>query len=163
MALVNYKKGVPIDMRFDRVMWLWPFKDSKVTEHFADGLLRAGLPGKPSGYYKIYEENNLTGEEIKDLVFGRTIVGIDDWRGEYRIDLTVDGKATYHNVTGQYDDPDDKGRSWIASDMFCSQWESHHILSQCWTVFRNPKGTKKLKNEYFGISDSEIRTFSMIE
>jgi adenylate cyclase len=163
-GLVNYMKGVQSWwIALDDVMLLWPFKDSRVAERFADGLLKAGLPGEPSGYYKIYEENHLTGEEIKELVFGRTWTGIMKYREEYRIDLTMDGKATYHNVSGAYFDPDDKGKSWIAGDMICSQWETHILLGQCFTVFRNPKGTKKLKNEYFAISDYDITTFSVEE
>jgi len=163
-GLVNYMKGVQSWwVALKDVMLLWPFKDSRVAERFADGLLKAGLPGEPSGFYKIYEENHLTGEEIKELVFGRTWRGIFGHQGEIRIDLTMDGKATYHNVSGSYWDPDDKGKSWIAGDMFCSQWETHILLEQCLTVFRNPKGTKKLKNEYFAISDSWFTTFSVEE
>ena len=52
-----------------------PFKDPKAEKLWADGLLKAGVPGEPGGYYKsaIFLEPNLTGKEIKDQIFGRTL------------------------------------------------------------------------------------------
>ena len=49
------------------------FRDPEVNERLASGLLKAGLPGEPSGYYKIYEENRLTGKELKKLILGSDI------------------------------------------------------------------------------------------
>lgn len=66
-------EGVTPNLR--DVMYWFPFKDPEVADRFADGLLKAGLAGKPSGYYKLSEEDKLTGEEIRALVFGRTISG----------------------------------------------------------------------------------------
>lgn len=49
------------------------FRDPEVNERLASGLLKAGLPGEPSEYYKIYEENRLTGKELKELILGSDI------------------------------------------------------------------------------------------
>ena len=48
-------------------------KDRQVADRYADGLVKAGWPGQPSEYYKIYEENRLTGDEIRNLVSGQEI------------------------------------------------------------------------------------------
>jgi hypothetical protein len=165
-ALVNYKKGfLGYYVVLKYVMWSdWPFKDMKVAERFADGLLKAGLHGQPSGYYKISEEHKLSGEEIRELVFARTTRRVHDWKGEFRIDRTRDGKMTYHNVSGHPEDMDDKGTSWIEGDMLCDHWQIHMAGHEyCMTVFRNPEGTPEKKDEYLAISDFKIMPFSLVE
>lgn len=52
------------------------FNDPEYNERLASGLLKAGLPGEPSGYYKIYEKNMLREKEIKELVLG---AGANKW------------------------------------------------------------------------------------
>jgi hypothetical protein len=42
----------------------------EVADRLADGLLKAGLKGQSSGYYKIYEENRMTGKELRELALG---------------------------------------------------------------------------------------------
>jgi hypothetical protein len=49
------------------------FNDPATNERLASGLLKAGLPGEPSGYYKIYEKNRITGKELEDLILGTDI------------------------------------------------------------------------------------------
>ncbi len=97
-TLDNYRKGRSTPPNVREVMYFYPFKDAEVAGRFADGLLKAGLPGKPSGYYKISEENKLTGEEIRELVFGRKTTGINPWTDhQWLIDSTKDGKATHRD------------------------------------------------------------------
>ena len=69
-ALDNYRKGWFAPLTLRELMYFYPFKDSEVADRFADGLLKAGLPGKPSGYYKISEKNRLTGKDLRELVLG---------------------------------------------------------------------------------------------
>jgi hypothetical protein len=167
-------------------MYYYPFKHSEVAQRFADGLLKAGLPGKSSGYYKICEENKLTGEEIRELVFGRRSTGNTPWAGQpWWVERTNDGKATHGQYPFHKDDlPDDdvvpwspgrgdwrsfafsydSGRSWIEGDLLCSQWETvHKGLKYCGTVFRNPEGTPEMKDEYVKITDFGIIPFSMVD
>jgi adenylate cyclase len=49
-ALDNYKKGWFTPLTLREVMYFYPFKDPEVADRFAEGLLKAGLPGQPSGY-----------------------------------------------------------------------------------------------------------------
>ena len=179
-ALDNYRKGWFGPLTLREVMYFYPFKDSEVGDRFADGLLKAGLPGKSSGYYKIYEENKLSGEEIKELVFGRTTTGITPWAGQpWWIERTNDGKATHRQYPFHKDDLEeigmwgsgartfainyDSGKSWIEGDLLCSQWETvYEGLKYCAPVFRNPEGTHEMKDEYVKITDFGIIPFSPV-
>ena len=171
-ALDIYKKGLHIHMRIlERTMLFWPFKDLEVTERFADGLLKAGFHGQPSGYYKISKVNKLSGEEIRELFFGRTMIALyrsgqkGGWISKNWEDRTKDGEATWraHADDVAYGQ-DDVGTSWIEGDMLCNQWNIHLSgLKHCMTVFRNPEGTPEMKNEYIGISDFGFTTWSPVD
>jgi len=57
-------------------MRIYPIKYSKIANRFAEGFLKSGLSTDPSSdlnYYKILDENRLTGQQIKTLMFGRKI------------------------------------------------------------------------------------------
>mgnify|MGYP001314429580 CR=1 FL=1 len=73
------------------IMYFWPFKDNAVAARLANGLLLAGIQGKPGGFYNVSDEHRLTGPEIAGLFkkFGRAWK-IYDVRafGQYPMDLT---------------------------------------------------------------------------
>ncbi len=51
-------KGWPAAMKNVRfIMSLLSFGDLQTAERFAEGFVKAGLPGEPSGFYKISKEN----------------------------------------------------------------------------------------------------------
>jgi len=133
-----------------RVMYYYPFKNLADADRLANGLLKAGLPGEPSGYYKVLEKNRLTGEEIRDLFFGHTQRGL--WAGKqpWAISRTRDGEAALvldSKVIAN-------GKSWIEEDMLCHQWEKRFEgLKYYISVFQNPKGTPEEKNEYIQLTD----------
>jgi TolB-like protein/class 3 adenylate cyclase/Flp pilus assembly protein TadD len=156
-ALEIYTKPWLVPVNLERVMYFFPFKNIEDGDRFAEGLLRAGLPGEPSGYYKASEEHRLTGEEIKDLFFGRTQTGL--WAGRpWGISRTREGKASLlldSKVIA-------RGKSWIEGDMLCHQWEKRwEGLKYYISVFRNPEGTPQEKNEYILLSDFNIHGVSL--
>jgi TolB-like protein/class 3 adenylate cyclase len=160
-ALNDYQKafwGINLQV----IMNAFPFKDLEVSNRLADGLLKAGVPGEPSGYYKFLQKYRLSGEKIRELVFGRKITGFKWYYGtQYWIDRTKDGKSTYRVPPHTHYDNDDSGTSWIEDDMLCNQWQIHTAgIKHCMTVFRNPEGTPEMKNEYLTVSDFGIRSFS---
>ncbi|MFH1139480.1 MAG: adenylate/guanylate cyclase domain-containing protein, partial [Pseudomonadota bacterium] len=66
---IYQKTGLSFPLR--DIMYNYPFKDVKIADSFADGLLKAGVKtGDPPGYYKVYEENKLSGGDINNLVKG---------------------------------------------------------------------------------------------
>jgi TolB-like protein/Flp pilus assembly protein TadD len=161
--LKMWEGGVPLSYE----MYFWPFKDPEAAERFADGLLKAGLPGQPSAYYKVSEEHRLDGKEIRSLFFGRTVTSwprLTNLGKEHLENRTKEGKATWR---GAPDDPwgqDDTGTSWIEGDMLCNQWQMQMFgIKHCMTVFRNPEGTLEKEDEYLAISDFGIHTFSPVD
>ena len=139
-----------------RKMYWFPFKDPEVAERFANGLLKTGLFGERTGYYKLREEDRLNGEEIKVLAFGRTVCGSDGC-----IDRTKQGQARYHVMHVS-----ESGRSWIEGDMLCNQWKTRmNGLKNCAPVFRNPEPAAGMLNEYLWITGYEyyLATFSPID
>ena len=154
-------KGWPAAMK--NVRWYMsnlPFKDLQVTERFAEGYVKAGLPGESSGFYKISKENRLNGKEIRKLFFGQKVTGFTLGTGkQWWIERSKDGKATIDSGDGS-----DTGKSWIEEDMLCDQWDNFYEgLKDCWVVYRNPEGTPENNDEYLGAPGYGIYPFSQIE
>jgi len=171
LALVNYRNewswwGWSPDLL--RVMQFFPFRDPEVADRLADGLLKAGLPGQPSGYCKVSTEYKLTGGEIKSLVFGRTVTGLSPLtRMEWRIHRTKDGKISYQgNWPFSIITPGEggKGTSWIEGDILYDQWKNiFRGLKYHMAVYHNPDGTPEMKNEYFFVTDFGIFSWSPVD
>ena len=141
-------------------MYGFPLKDPKVADRLATGLLIAGMPGQPSGYFKIYEENKLTGDEIEALMFGRTVTGFDIFtEAQFWIDRTKDGKATIRSPLGS-----DSGRSWVEGDILWDQWQMFmQGVKDSGHVFRNPDGAPEKNDEYLKITDFGPVAFSPVD
>jgi tetratricopeptide (TPR) repeat protein len=158
-------------------MFGMPFRDRAIVDQYAEGLLKAGLPpAKVSGgYYPASKENQLTGQEIKSLLLGSRITGIDPdgqqwwvdrkkngeftWRGQARKDPITRKIISAPTQAGPYSD---QGKSRIEGDMICQQFQkSYWGLEFCGTVFRNPKGTNESKDEYFFCNDIGFTSFSL--
>ena len=137
-----------------------PFKDLEVTEQFAEGLVKAGMAGEPSEFYKISSENRMNGEELKKRFLGHMVTGFDLVSGkQWWIERRDDGNATIRES-----DKADVGRSWIEEDMICNQWDHfYENLKDCWVVYRNPEGNPKNHDEYLGAPGYGIYPFSVIE
>jgi adenylate cyclase len=161
------------------VMFGMPFRDRAIVDRYAEGLLKAGLaPARISGgYFPASKENQLTGEEIKSLLLGSRITGID-WDGQqWWVDRKKNGEFTWRGPALR--DPytqkiisaptlagpnSDRGKSRIEGDMICHQFEkSYWGLEFCGTVFRNPKGTNESKDEYFFCNDIGFTPFSLMK
>jgi hypothetical protein len=154
-------KGWPATMKNVRfIMTLFPNKDLRSMERFAEGYVKAGLPGEPSGFYKISAENRLTGEEIRELFFGRKVTGFTLASGkQWWVERSKDGKATIRDG-----DDSDTGKSWTEEDMLCDQWDNlYEGLKDCWVVYRNPEGTPEKNDEYLGAPGYGIYPFSQVE
>jgi TolB-like protein len=136
-------------------MYRFPFKDPEVAERFVDGLIKADYPASQSEYYKIYEENRLTGEDVRSVAFGQKVAALDGI-----VDRTKNGKATYRGYFGK----SDKGKSWVEGDLLCDQWQERYGgYKNCYPVFRNPDGSKKNLDEYLSATDFGIITWSPVE
>ena len=136
-------------------MHFWPYKNLEVVERLADGLLKAGMIGEPSGYNKILEENRLTEAEIRKLVFGKEIRILCQQIGGY-INRTKEG-TFMHAGYGS-------GKSRIVNEMLCDKWDSRFEgIEYCGTVFRNPEGTPEMMDEYIYVTDFQFCALSHVE
>jgi hypothetical protein len=154
-------KGWPDALKNVRfIMSLLSIGDLQSAERFAEGFVKAGLAGEPSGFYKISKENRLTGKEIRKLFFGRNVTGFTLGTGnQWWIKRGKDGKATIRDG-----DDSDTGKSWVKEDMLCDQWDNFHEgLKDCWVVYRNPEGTPKNYDEYLGAPGYGIYPFALAQ
>jgi TolB-like protein/class 3 adenylate cyclase/Flp pilus assembly protein TadD len=134
----------------------FPFKTPRIVDLIVEGFIKSGLSlTAPSDYYKISDENRLTGQQIRALVFGRKIVGMEGW-----FERSSAGSTIYRGlITGS-----DKGQSWIEDDLLCDQWQERYGGNKiCYPVFRNSEGTPENKDEYLYITDLDIFPFSPID
>jgi hypothetical protein len=145
-------------------MLFLPFRDRAVADRYVEGLLKAGVPpgNMSGGYLHAFKGNQLTGEEVRTLLFGSTITGILFMRGlngtRWWIDWKKNGECIWHAVITS---DSDRGNSRIEGDMICTQYQKNWWgLENCATVFRNPSGTPETKDEYFFAHDIGFRTFS---
>ncbi|CAB1056868.1 Adenylate cyclase (EC [Olavius sp. associated proteobacterium Delta 1] len=132
-------------------MWLpmhvvryYPFKDPQIVDRLVSGLLKSGLPTSPPyTYYKILDENRLTGDQIRKLVFGRKVIGIEVGVGTGGLfERSLDGKANFRGfITGS-----DNGKSWIENDLLCDQWQERYNGHKiCYPVFATPKVLPRIR------------------
>ena len=130
------------------IMSRFLIKDRQVADRYADGLAKAGFPGQPSDYYKIYKGNRLTGEEIRGLVSGHEITVYQFWRT-----LFVD-----HSENGRLNFGGKKGKWWIAGDMLCYEMEKGRgkDLKDCGEIYRNNDQSTVSKYQYLHVNDYTI-------
>jgi adenylate cyclase len=147
-----------------RLMSHWPFQDMHVSDRFADGVIKAGLPGTGGGYYKILKENGLAGDVIKSLLFGRKVEGVDrEGYHEWSVKRTRDGKATseFQRAAGDWVET---GSSWIEGDMICNDFPFFNVEGEhCGYIFRNPHANSEMKYEYLMVTSFGIYPFSPVE
>jgi TolB-like protein/class 3 adenylate cyclase/tetratricopeptide (TPR) repeat protein len=176
LEMLRKKQGAVLDV--GAVMFSNPFRDRAIVDRYAEGLLKAGLaPARISGgYFPASKENQLTGEEIKSLLLGSKITGIDRDGQQWWVDREKNGEFTWRGpalkdpVTQKITSAptlagpnSDRGKSRIEGDMICHQFEkSYWGLEFCGTVFRNPKGTNESKDEYFFCNDIGFEPFSLV-
>jgi adenylate cyclase len=169
----NYKKikvqvedpGVKVNLRY--IMNGAPFKDRAIAERLAEGLRKAGFPPANirGGYFPAFKENQLTGGEIKRLLFGSTINGYTIPPQQFWMTFQKDGKFTWRGPNwGPGSVSSDTGKIWMEGDAICRQFEKRLWGSeQCATVFRYPGGTPEGKDEYFFCNDFGFNTFSVVK
>jgi hypothetical protein len=147
------------DMQF--IYFNYPFKNPDVFSRFVEGLIKAGYYQKdPKNYYQADSANRLNGQEIKELVFGKTIVS--NWSGiEIFIYTSKEGVAEYAIPT--YYQTCFVGKSWIEEDSLCSQFKYWRDgVKYCFDIYNNPEGSAIEKNQYLILSDAGITPFSVM-
>ena len=138
--------------------YLFPYKNPEVFDRLIEGIKKAGFKEDPSNYYKIKKQNKLTGQEIQELVFGKTMEG-NIFNTLWSINTNKDGESEFTRFSVVF-----KGRSWIDGDVVCSQYESlYDGLTWCSDVYRNPQGHSITSSEYILLTDWWLMPFSIRE
>lgn len=153
-ALDHYRKNSIIPPNLRDVMYFWPFKNIEVSDRFAEGLRKAKLPGQQSGYYKISEMQKLAGNEIRDLLFGKTASGFYPWSGQQEwIDRDWSGKATIRSGK-KANTTVDNGKSTIEGNVIIDSWQSRWKGTKIGSpVYQNPAGSTDTKDQYILFTD----------
>jgi tetratricopeptide (TPR) repeat protein len=154
-ALNDYLKVFsPQTPDLSTVVNAWAFKELKDLDRFAQGLVKAGLPGRASDYCKISKQNKLTGKEIRNLLFGRTMGGTF-LGSQWSVSHDKEGKCTRSGYTG---------KSWIEGDTLFTQYEIlHEDRKFGMEIYRNPGGTAETMNEYCYVCDFAVLPFSVAD
>jgi len=156
------KFDVPGTYNLRYIMNSAPYKDRAVAGRLVEGLLKAGFPPAqiPGGYFPAFKETQLTGEEIKSLLFGSKITGYIFYPQQFWMNFKKNGEVTWQ---GPGSIPSDTGKSRIEGDTICWQYEKRFEgVEYCATVFRYPGGSYEGKDEYFWCSDFGFATFSPV-
>jgi hypothetical protein len=155
--LKKYPKGFKPTIQY--LYQSWPFKDSKVFDRLAQGLVKAGLPGDPANYYKLNSKNKLNGKEIKKLLFGKTSTGYA-WGIKalvWILHISDDGQVEYRSRGKTY-----TGKAWIEEENICLLREQYlGGLKSCDEIYRNPEGDNISKTAYFRVTDYGLYLFSV--
>jgi hypothetical protein len=121
-------------------------------------LIKKGYKGNPSDYFKIHKENKMTGQEIQELIVGKTMAGFaigTQWSKK----ITKSGESETTDFQGNY-----KGKIWIEGDAVYEQFETRYKgLRDCCEIYKNPEGNKTSLSEYIFLTDWWIFPFSIIE
>lgn len=141
------------------VVDFWRFKDPEDAERLHEGLREAGVPDLPFNYNGS-AENKLDGDEIRDLLFGRTYSGRDPYSGsDWHTTIESDGRAT--TEAPWYSGPQVR---WIEDGLLCHRSEGSAPESRvCGFIFRNPKGTRQKRDEYHWVGGPGIYPFSLVD
>jgi TolB-like protein/class 3 adenylate cyclase/Tfp pilus assembly protein PilF len=173
-ACANFKKayGEDVYSNLRNIMYYWPFEDPAVVERFVNGIVDAGFRGHPEAYYTASVENRLSGEKIKNLIFGQEVLQVFDpilpGTGRALIFLSKKGEASYwkgpiFEIGPELARLESEGTSLIKGDLLCYQWQE--LLDgevYCGPIFSNPQGTPEGKNEYLFATDFDIIFFSIL-
>ncbi len=156
------------------------FKNEEVFNRLMEGLVKAGwhntqgglqdptafpyLPSIDPTFRGVYEKNKLNGQEIKELLFGKTQTGYG-YGGQWILHRTGDGIIELSNPyfgSRDYRLRRDKGKSWIEGDSICDQFEeSYDGLKFCGDVYLNPEGDDITKSKYIYVADLGLFPFSV--
>jgi hypothetical protein len=143
------------------ILLYFQFTEPERLDRIAAALTKAGAPGKPSDYYRIFKENRIYGQAVKALLFGQKITGIAmstgkqywwewDKNGKFKLDMQVFK---------------DTGKSWVERDICFIQFDKFlGGLPYGTVIYRNPDGSMESQNQYLMVSDTgSITPFAPIE
>jgi TolB-like protein len=131
----------------------------EMADLLINGLIKAGFPAQPDNYSRLSNDEKLSVEEVKEIVFGKT------WTGYYWHRPSVqwwesflkDGKYTYKERTykaeREYGFEEDK--LYVVREFKGGKIKTYP------TIYRNPHGNFDQKNQYFCVTEVGAWSFSV--
>ena len=110
--------------------------------------------------YEVYKENKLTGDEVRNLVFGRTEMAPIFAGGTWTIKFEKDGNALYDGYGFKV-----KGKWWVEGNQLCQKCKkiSGAGLTSYHDLYRNPSGTLEGKDQYLRVTDFGMLPVSHVD
>jgi hypothetical protein len=137
-------------LNLNSILLYWPFADPKKLDSIATALIKAGVPGNPTDYYRILKENRIRGQEIKPLFFGHKITGTSMSTGK-QVQWEFVESGEFKFIMGNFQDT---GKSRVDEDVLFFQYKKlFGGLPFGTTIYKNPDGSIEAKNQYFIVSD----------
>jgi len=155
-----FKDGFPEDMvpTAHFMYWGFPYKNQEIFDRLMEGIIKAGFSGDPSDYCKLKEQNKLSGQEISDLLIGKTMI----WHHyNWKWGRDKDGNLETPNP---YGGEPLRGKSWIEADELCDQYDMlFDGTKYCMDIYKNQDDQVDSKCKYLASTDFFLIPFSVEE
>jgi tetratricopeptide (TPR) repeat protein len=140
-------------------MATFPFREARVVDRLAQGLVAAGIARAGLGYYRLDARLRLDGNDVQALVFGREIAGrgapepFSAWRQTRTQEGALFQPSRFGpTILGR------EGRSAVVGDALCDAWRAGDTdLTSCGLIFRIDD-TIPLPGAY--VVTTELRVFA---
>lgn len=172
MALRDYLGPLPDYADLNWAMFYWPFQQSDTIERLAHGLVKAGLATPSRRYFAVAAEDRLTTDQIKSLVSGKTIIGINQGyfgivdRGstgvadeEFKVTRDMNAKIVRQGKLNYFRTG---GETKIENDLLCDYWQDF-LEEYCVAIYRNQDGTPETRDEYLFFTLMNTFSFSVFD
>jgi len=172
VALRDYLGPLPNYADLNWAMFYWPFQQSVSIERLAHSLVKAGLATPSRRYFAVAAEDRLTTDQIKSLVSGKTMIGINQGHfgvvdrtstgvpsEEFKLTRDINakivrqGKLNYFRTGGEIR---------IENDLLCDYWQDF-LQVYCVAIFRNPDGAPETRDEYIFFTLMNTFSFSVFD
>jgi Tfp pilus assembly protein PilF len=155
-------------LRLGQIVSLYPFSDPNVLDYLANSFKAAGVPVGIGGYLPLHKMNEMSGSEIKSLLFGKEIKGVWFWNEDFpwRQQRTIDGGVEHFGWPIHLSlHRGDTGVGRIEDDMLCEQWgDLPKDLEICVVVFRVPDRNASIRwGDYVMVTESGPQPFELVE
>ena len=163
-AMVKYRVSWRWPFWISAAVYQYPFQDSDILRHLADGFKAAGLAERPpSRYLKLVGETMLSGQEIKALLFGHTIKGQGFRSGlAWEQKRTLDGRFSHfgQSIYTGLSHAKEEGKSWVEDDRLCDHWSDvGDEITICVLIFRD---SDRGPNYFYMMTDQGPHPFRVL-
>jgi tetratricopeptide (TPR) repeat protein len=165
-ALELYKKALGTGGSLEDALWRHPFEELAVAERFAAGLKAAGAKWVSWEFLPIDRDNRLSGEELRALLFGHSIQGLNmtlalPWRQTRTVEGAVQDTGRWRAIW--YAVPSG-GVGRIEGDRLCETWpDLSAAVPFCVSVHRLPPGPWSRIGDYVMVNDLGAHLFKVVD